>query len=92
MSKSTVSVITPHIVKETEKAVQVVYAHYENPSEYSLPWIPKSQIKAHDQTMKQMSIPAWLKVKICNEQKRYTATLNMSERLSRTCRFTGLQW
>lgn len=60
------------VLKETEKAFQVIYTHFENPAEYAIVWLPKSQTVTpqNNSTSVCWKIPVWLKNKIADTATR----------------------
>ncbi len=58
-------------IGETEKAYKVIYLHFENPAEFAIVWLPKSQVKVDSVAC--WTIPMWLKNKTAESAKRYTA-------------------
>ena len=65
-----VHVIIPARLQETQKAIKVIYAHFENEAEFAIVWLPKSQTEILDGMY---HIPIWLKNKIAKTAKRYIA-------------------
>jgi len=65
------------VLAQTQKAVQVIYTHFEDPYEFAVVWLPKSQIEPARHQDGSLclstcwSIPMWLKRKIANNEKRY---------------------
>jgi hypothetical protein len=65
-----VSVSIVKVLQETRGAYKVLYAHFENPVEFAVVWLPKSQVVPSD--LCSWQIPLWLKNKIASA-KRYKA-------------------
>jgi hypothetical protein len=71
MTIKMVPVSVVKVLQETTKAYQVIYTHFENPMEFAVVWLPKSQVVLN--SLCTWQIPLWLKNKIASEAKRYNA-------------------
>ena len=73
MTQKLVPVSIVKCLRESEKAYQVIYIHFENPMDFAIVWLPKKLTKKTGSNSVCWQIPMWLKNKIASEAKRYNA-------------------